>query len=92
MSFQAYLDNIKAQTGKTPQDFLALAEQKGYLKEKVKTSEIVSWLKNDYGLGRGHAMAIVLTFQNATRPIESKDERLDKLFQGEKARWQKPYE
>ncbi len=62
MSLQAYLDNIKAQTGKTTQDFLTLAEKKGYLKQGVKTSEIVTWLKDDFGLGRGHAMAIVLTF------------------------------
>ena len=62
------------------------------MKEGVKTSEIVTWLKNDYGLGRGHAMAIVLTFQNVTRPRESKDERLAKHFQGEKAKWLKPFE
>ncbi len=92
MSLQAYLDNIKIQTGKTPQDFLALAEKKGYLKDGVKTSEIVSWLKDDYGLGRGHAMAIVLTFQNATQPRVSKDERVARHFQGEKARWLQPYE
>jgi predicted transport protein len=92
MSFQAYLDNIKAQTGKTPEDFLALAEKKGYLKEGVKTGEIVAWLKDDFGLGRGHAMAIVLTFQNATRPRESKDTRIAKLFQGEKAKWRETYD
>ncbi len=92
MSLQAYLDNIKAQTGKTPEDFLALAEKKGYLREGVKTADIVTWLKKDYGLGHGHAMAIVLTFQNATQRRESKDERVAKHFSGEKARWSKPYE
>ncbi len=92
MSLQAYFENIKAQTGKTPQDFLALAEKKGYLKEGVKTSEIVSWLKDEYGLGRGHAMALVLTFQNATQPLESTDERVEKHFKGERARWHEPYE
>jgi hypothetical protein len=92
MTLQAYLDNIQTQTGKTPKDFLELAEKKGYLKQGVKTGEIVSWLKNDFGLGHGHAMAIVLTMQNATRPHVSKDERLAKLFAGNKARWQKPYD
>ena len=92
MTLQAYLDNIRAQTGKTPEDFLKLAEKKGYLKQGVKTGEIVSWLKNDYGLGQGHAMAIVLTMQNATRPHVSKDERLAKLFIGNKAKWRKPYD
>ena len=28
MSFQAYIDNIKAKTGKTPGDFKKLAEKK----------------------------------------------------------------
>ncbi len=28
MSFQAYIDNIKAKTGKTPDDFKKLAEKK----------------------------------------------------------------
>jgi hypothetical protein len=30
MSFQAYLDNIKAKTGKTPEDFKKLAEKKDF--------------------------------------------------------------
>lgn len=50
MSFQAYLDNIQAKTGKSPADFKKLAEQKGFLKkgklgEGVKAGEIVQWLK-----------------------------------------------
>ena len=36
MTFKAYLDNIEAQTGKTPEDFRVLAEKKGLLKEGVK--------------------------------------------------------
>ena len=63
MSFQAYLDNIQAKTGKSPDDFRALAEQKGFtengtLKRDTKAGAVVEWLKNDYELGRGHAMAI----------------------------------
>ncbi len=30
MSFQAYLENIKTKTGKTPEDFKKLAEKKGF--------------------------------------------------------------
>ncbi len=63
MTLKAYLDNIQTQTGKTPQDFLVLAEEKGLLKQGVKTGQIVSWLKEDFGLGQGHAMAIVLTLR-----------------------------
>jgi hypothetical protein len=63
MSFQAYLDNIKTKTGKGPDDFKKMADQKGFtikgqLKPNVKAGEIVSWLKEDFELGHGHAMAI----------------------------------
>lgn len=63
MSFQAYIDNIKAKTGKTPDDFKKLAEKKGLLKPGVKAMAIVNWLKEDFGLGHGHAMAIYATFK-----------------------------
>lgn len=58
MSFQAYLDNIEQKTGKTPNEFIALAEQKGFGAD-TKAAEIVTWLKEDFDLGRGHAMALV---------------------------------
>jgi len=63
MSFQAYLDNIKVKTGKSPADFKKLAEQKGFtkngkLKPETKAGEIVKWLKENFDLGHGHAMAI----------------------------------
>jgi hypothetical protein len=54
MSFQAYLDNVKAKTGKTPDDFAKLASQKGL----DKHGDIVKWLKSEFLLGHGHAMAI----------------------------------
>jgi hypothetical protein len=59
VSFQAYLDNIEAKTGKTPSEFVALAKQKGYDDPSVKAGVIVEWLKADFDLGRGHAMALV---------------------------------
>jgi hypothetical protein len=64
MSFQAYLDNIQAKTGKTPEDFKRLAAKKGFtdkgqLRAGLKAGEIVKWLKDEYELGHGHAMAIV---------------------------------
>jgi hypothetical protein len=63
MSFQAYIDNIKSKTGKTPEDFKKLAEKKGLLRPGVKAMEIVGWLKKDHGLGHGHAMAIYAAFK-----------------------------
>ena len=64
MSFQAYLDNIEEKTGKTPNDFIAMAKEKGFDNPKTKAGDIVAWLKEDYGLGRGHAMAIVYVIKN----------------------------
>ncbi len=58
MSFQAYLDNIEEKTGKTPREFVALAEAKGF-GPGTKATPIVEWLAADFGLGRGHAMALV---------------------------------
>ncbi|MCR2810901.1 MULTISPECIES: DUF4287 domain-containing protein [unclassified Microbacterium] len=58
MSFQAYLDTIEDKTGLTPRQFIELASEKGF-GPGTKAGEIVSWLADDYGLGRGHAMALV---------------------------------
>ena len=63
MSFQGYLNTIKAKTGKGPDEFRKIAEQKGFtqngqLKPSTKAGDIVQWLQEDYELGHGHAMAI----------------------------------
>lgn len=63
MSFQAYLDNIEQKTGKTPNEFIALASAKG-LNKDTKSGEIVAWLVADFELGRGHAMALVHVIKN----------------------------
>jgi hypothetical protein len=65
MSFQAYLDNIQAKTGKTPADFKKLAEKKGFLKNGklaggVKAAAIVTWLKDDFKLGHGQQWLYLL--------------------------------
>lgn len=59
MTFQAYLDNIQKQTGVTPDEFIKLATDKGLTKPGTKATQITDWLKADYKLGHGHAMAIV---------------------------------
>ena len=64
MSFQAYLDNIETKTGLTPRELLALAHERGLDEAPVKAGPIVDWLKEDYGLGRGHAMAMVHVIKN----------------------------
>ncbi len=64
MSFQAYLDNIEKQTGRTPDEFIALAADRGFTDPKTKAGVIVAWLKEEFGLGRGHAMALVHVIKN----------------------------
>jgi len=58
MSFQAYLDTIEQKTGLTPRQLVDLAHERGF-DETTKATPIVEWLAADYGLGRGHAMAMV---------------------------------
>ena len=63
MSFQAYLDAIEKRTGKTPQQLLDEAHARG-LGPETKTGEIITWLADEYGLGRGHAMALAHVVRN----------------------------
>jgi Domain of unknown function (DUF4287) len=56
MSYQAYLDAVEAKTGKTPQQLLDEAGRRGY-GPQTRAATVVDWLKEEYGVGRGHAMA-----------------------------------
>jgi hypothetical protein len=67
MSFQAYLDNIEEKTGKTPNDFIKLAKEKGYDSPDIKAGVIITWLKEDFDLGRGHAMALAHIIKNGAK-------------------------
>jgi len=60
MSFQAYLDNVEKKTGKTPNEFIAMAKEKNLTEYK----DIMAWLKEDYGLGTGHAKAVTYVIQH----------------------------
>jgi hypothetical protein len=70
VSFQAYLRTIEAKTGKSPADLRRLAAAKGFtrggrLADGVKAGAIVAWLKAEFELGHGHAMAIVALLEGA---------------------------
>jgi Domain of unknown function (DUF4287) len=70
MSFQSYIDNIKAKTGLSPADFRKRAEEKGFLaggelKSTTKATMVTDWLKAEYG--HGHAMAVYATLKGKTR-------------------------
>jgi len=64
MTFQTYLDNVAKKTGKTPEDFFALAKEKRLVGPELTAGSLVSWLKKDFGLGHGHAMAIWAVFKS----------------------------
>ena len=74
MSFQAYLDNIEDKTGLTPRQFVGLAEERGFTDPATKAGVIVAWLKAEFGLGRGHAMALVHVIKNGEK-IDAKHVR-----------------
>ena len=63
MSFQAYLDALETKTGQTPRQLLAKAEIKGFGAE-TKAAVVAEWLRDDYGVGRGHAMAFFHVLKN----------------------------
>ena len=67
MSYQAYLDAVEAKTGKTPQQLLDEAAGRGY-GPQTKASVVCDWLKDEYGVGRGHAMAFYGVRERAVTP------------------------
>lgn len=74
MSFQAYLDNIQAKTGRSPNQFRQWGKDKGFstgtgLAAGMKVGVIVAALKEEFGLGHGHAMAIVALLKGATKEV-----------------------
>ncbi len=85
---QAYLDNIKAKTGKTADDFRILATEQG-----LKTyPELMAWLKTEFGLGHGHANLIAHMIVHHGEPEVSSDDAIAAHFGGAKANWRKPYD
>ena len=80
MTFQAYLNNIQAKTGLSADDFRALAEKKelaesGVLRPGIKAGQVVAWLKEDFDLGHGHAMAIYAVLRPASSDAGSNRKR-----------------
>lgn len=83
MTFKAYLDNIQAKTGKSPDEFVALAKEKNFIKGGkivAQHSELLSWLKSEMGLGHGHANAMILYFR-----IKTNDPRIKQMKSPPKA-------
>jgi hypothetical protein len=67
--FKTYLQDIEIKTGKTPEDFWKIANAKGFVKDGkiiAKHADLLSWLKEDIGLGHGQANAIILYLRMRT--------------------------
>jgi hypothetical protein len=92
MSFQAYLDTIEEKTGLNPEEFRALADERGLLAADVKVGQIVDWLKQDFDLGRGHAMALVTTFRAIRSSEQDPVDLTAKHFGEAKAHWRPVYD
>lgn len=60
MTYKAYIDNISAKTGKTPEDYLKMAKERGLLKH----GELLKWLKTECGLDHGRANSIILCIRD----------------------------
>jgi len=88
MTFQAYIDTIKAKTGMDPDDFQKIAASKGLLGGEIKAGPIQKWLKEDYDLGPGHSMALVSVFRDRLLEQPTREQAIDKFFAGPKAVWQ----
>ena len=63
MSFQAYIDAVEKKSGKTPEALLAEARTRGY-DATTPAGEVTAWLAEEYGIGRGHAMAFFHVVKN----------------------------
>ncbi|MGX5657540.1 DUF4287 domain-containing protein [Geodermatophilus nigrescens] len=71
MSFQAYLDAIEDRTGLTPRQLMAQAHERGLDAPGTKAGDVLAWLAQEHGLGRGHGMALVHVLKNGPT-IDSK--------------------
>ena len=60
-----YLPGIEKKTGKTTKDFVAAAIKKGLADPASKPGVRMAWLKEEYGLGHGHALFMSHTIRNA---------------------------
>jgi len=88
MTFQAYLDNIQTKTGKSPEDFIRLAAEKGF----TKHADLLKWLKSEFELGHGHATAMTHYILQAGAPKVTKTDKIASHFTTSKAAWRPVYD
>ena len=64
MAFQSYLNNIKAKSGHTPEEFHAMLVEEGRMGPDFKAKDLILWLKERFDLGHGHSMAVWTVFMD----------------------------
>ena len=64
MTFQAYLDAVKAKTGLTPDGILALAKERGLYAPDMEAAALIKLLKDEFALGQGHSMSVWAVFKS----------------------------
>ncbi|MEO9132001.1 MAG: DUF4287 domain-containing protein [Sphingomonas sp.] len=60
-----FIPNIEKSTGKTTKDFVEMAIARGLDDPAIKPRVRIAWLKEEFGLGHGHAMAMAHAIKNA---------------------------
>lgn len=66
MSFQADLDNIEAKTGKAPEEFIQLANDKGFSADS-DVAEIAAWLTEEFRLSHDQLAAMIHVITHGTQ-------------------------
>ena len=87
-TLETTLEEVKAKTGKTVEEFRQMAAEKGI----TKTSQLVQWLSSEYGLGYHQAGAINVMLFHAEKAQVNDDELIATHFSGNKAIWREGYD
>jgi hypothetical protein len=88
MTYEAYISNIYAKTGLTPEDFQRIAATKGL--ERI--GQAIKWLKSEYNLGHGHANTIAHIIINPGARDVPAEQKLDLQFASTRRKWRPQYE
>ena len=60
-----FIPNIEKKTGITTKEFVALAIRNGLGDPTIKPGVRMAWLKEEFGLGHGHALAMAHAIKSA---------------------------
>lgn len=67
-----FIPNIEKKTGKTTKEFVALAVKNGLGDPAIKPGVRMAWLKDEFGLGHGHALAMAHEIKLALEKSQKK--------------------